>query len=26
MATAAILKIPSPECTSWNEDPPSCEV
>jgi hypothetical protein len=23
---AAILKIPRPECTSWDGDPPSCEV
>jgi hypothetical protein len=26
MATAVILKIPRPECTSWNGDPPSCLV
>jgi hypothetical protein len=26
MATAAILKIPRPECTSWDGDLPSCEV
>jgi hypothetical protein len=23
---AAILKIPRPECTSWDGDPPSCEI
>jgi hypothetical protein len=26
MATAAILKIPRPDGTSWDGDPPSCEV
>ena len=26
MAMAAILKIPRPECTSWDGDPPSCEI
>jgi hypothetical protein len=26
MLTAAILKIPRPECTPWDGDPLSCEV
>ena len=26
MATEVILKIPRPECTTWDGDPPSCEV
>ena len=26
MSTEAILKIPRPECTSWDGDPASCEV